>query len=83
MERDTLDIGTFVRNLESYLESPLGERMDLKTRLEDLPNWTSLRALMVVVGFEGDYGVFLSGEEFREAHTIQDLYRIVAQRMAK
>jgi len=57
--------------------------MDLKTRLEDLPNWTSLRALMVVVGFEGDYGVFLSGEEFREAHTIQDLYRIVAQRMAK
>ena len=83
MERQTLDVQMFARNFASYLENPLAGGLDLKTRIEDLPSWTSLQALMVVVGFERDYGVVVSEAEFREAHTVQDLYRIVAQRMAE
>jgi acyl carrier protein len=82
MERDTLDVQTFARNFESYLENPLAGGLDFKTRIEDLPSWTSLQALMVAVGFERDYGVIVSEEEFREAQTVEDLYRIVAERMA-
>ncbi len=83
MERETkLDVQTFARNLERYLESPLPEGLDAKARFEDLPGWTSLQALIVVAGLERDFGVTVSEDEFREACTVQDLYRIVVRRMA-
>jgi acyl carrier protein len=82
MEPKTLDVRTFARNVASYLEDPLDGEVDLAMRIEDLPSWTSLQALMVVIGFERDYGVTVSQEEFNKAHTVQDLYRIVAQKIA-
>jgi len=83
MQRLTLDVQTFARNFESYLENPIEGGVDLTMRIEDLPSWTSLQALLVVVGLERDYQVIVSEEEFKKAHTVQDLYRIVTQRMAE
>jgi len=83
MERATVDVQTFARNFECYLEESPDGGVDVTTRIEDLPRWTSLQALMVVVGLERDYGVILSEEEFKKANTVEDLYHIVAQRMAE
>lgn len=77
-----LQVQTFARNLERYLETPIPEGLNPEARFEDLPGWTSLLALLVAVGLESDYGVTISENEFREAHTVEDLYRIVVRRMA-
>lgn len=83
MERATLNVQKFARNFECYLEKPPDGGVDVTMRIEDLPRWTSLQALMVVVGLERDYGVTLSDEEFKKAHTVEDLYRMVAHKMAE
>jgi len=83
MQRDTIDVQRFARNLERYLESPVPGGLDVKTRFQDLPGWTSLQALIVVAGFECDYGVTVSEDEFREANTVEDLYSAVVRRLAE
>jgi acyl carrier protein len=83
MGREAIDVQTFARNLERYLDNPSPTGLDLKTRFQDLPGWTSLQALIVVAGFETDYGVTVSEDEFREANTVHDLYSVVVRRMAE
>jgi acyl carrier protein len=83
MSRETIDVQTFARNFERYLEYPAPTGLDVKTRFQDLPGWTSLQALIVVAGFECDYGVTVSEDEFREADTVHDLYSVVVRRMAE
>lgn len=85
MERKpaTLDMATFVRNLERYLEKPFPQGLDRETPFVDLPEWSSLQALLVVAGFELDYGVSISADEFRAVKTVEQLYSVVARKMAE
>jgi acyl carrier protein len=80
---DAVDLQTFIRNLEREFDD-LGPRtLDTNTRFLDLPHWTSLQALLIAVGFERDYGVTLSADEFRAAVTIADLHRMVLTKMGR
>jgi acyl carrier protein len=81
MERNVVDVETFIRNLERELEDVPPGRLDPTTRFRDLAAWTSLEALMVVASFERDYGVSLSDEELEGADTLQDLYDVVLQQI--
>lgn len=83
MQQEPLDVQTFASNLERYLENPVPGGLDITTPFQDFPGWTSLQALIVAAGLESDYGVTISSDEFREAKTIQDLYRVVVRRMTK
>jgi acyl carrier protein len=83
MGRDAIDVQTFARNLERYLDNPSPGGLDIKVRFQDLPGWTSLQALIVVAGFASDYGVTVSEDEFQQANTVQDLYSVVVRRMAE
>jgi len=74
---------TFARNIERCLQNPVPGGLDVKARLRDLPGWTSLQALIIVSGFESDYGITVSQDEFREANTVQDLHGVVVRRMAE
>lgn len=76
-----VDVQTFVRNLERDFDDLAPGTLDATTRFLDLPHWTSLQALLIAVGFERDYGVTLSAEEFRGAKTIEDLHSMVIKKM--
>jgi acyl carrier protein len=79
-EVKVFDIETFVRNLEAHLDDPVPVRLDPETRFRDLPEWTSLRALIVVASIDWDYGVTISADEFAQAEKIRDLFDLVARR---
>ncbi len=82
MSRETIDVQTFARNLERYLETPLAGQVNVTTRFEDLPGWNSLQALIISASLEWDYGVTISADEFVAAKTVEDLHQAVVRRMA-
>jgi acyl carrier protein len=77
MPTQGLSAETFVSNLERHL----GIELTVGTRLQDLPEWTSLQALIVAASFNWDYGVTISADEFRRADSVVDLYGIVNNMM--
>jgi len=82
MDERLVDVDTFIRNLEPDLGVPSPGGLHATTRFRDVADWTSLQALIVVAGFERDYGVTIPGEELSQAVTIEDLYAVVVRRMA-
>jgi acyl carrier protein len=81
MERNPVEIQTFIHNFEHNLDNAGARELNGGTRFRDLPDWTSLQALVVVASFAADYGVTLSDTEFQSADTLQELYQIVIQGM--
>jgi acyl carrier protein len=83
MESKAIDVQTFLHNIERQLEKAPTGQLDTQTRFRDLPDWTSLQALVVVASFEWDYGVTISADEFLKADTLQGLYEMVMQKMSQ
>lgn len=80
-EAKVFDVQTFIRNLEAHLDNAVPVQLDPETRIRDLPEWTSLQALLVVASFEWDYGVTISADEFAGAERVRDLFDLVVRRM--
>jgi acyl carrier protein len=80
-EAKVIDVQAFIRNLEAHLDTAPPVRLDPETRFHELPEWTSLQALLVVASFEWDYGVTVSADEFARAEKIRDLFDLVVGRM--
>ena len=83
MQREPVDVDTFIRNVEREFNGSIPGGLYPATRFRDLADWTSLQALIVVAGFERDYGVTISAEEFDRAETLEDLYGVVLQRIGR
>jgi acyl carrier protein len=79
MHGDLVDIETFLRNVERDLDRPSG-LLRPDTRFRRLPDWTSLQALIVVAGFQRDYGITMTSEAFDRAETLEDLYEVLLGR---
>jgi acyl carrier protein len=77
MERNVIDVQTFIRNIQRHLDCPIPRGLESRTRFRDLPGWNSLQALIIVASFEWDYGVTISSDEFLRADTIQELHGVV------
>ena len=49
----------------------------LDSELRGLPEWDSLAALAVIVMFDIDYQITITGDDLHQATTVGDLYRRV------
>jgi acyl carrier protein len=78
MHRDVPDISTFLRNVERDMDRPSGT-LRPEMRFRELPDWTSLEALIVVAGFQRDYAITMTSDAFDRAQTLDDLYRLLVE----
>jgi acyl carrier protein len=81
MEKDTLDIEVFIKNLEQQFLSVALGGLKPESRFRDLAEWSSLQALIVIVSFDDDYGVTINSEELRNAVTVSDLFHLVINKI--
>lgn len=72
-----LEIESFMRNFKRHFDNRASAPLTHETLFRDLPEWTSLQSLVVIVGFDEDYGVTISSEELQNAQTIADLWTLV------
>lgn len=74
-----MDIDVFLKNFSREIGRD-GARLDAGTRFKNLPEWTSLNALLVLSMVEEEFGVLLKGEDFRNSETLEDLFGIIVSR---
>ena len=60
----------------SGLFDGLSEEVDMDTEFRYLDEWSSLTGLAFLTDMEEKYGVKISVPEFKEAETIEDLFRL-------
>lgn len=68
---------SFIENLAEAIEVADVSKLTSETKFKELPEWSSLAALIIIAFADENYDVEISGKEIREATTIQDLYNII------
>lgn len=74
------DIGTFIGKMETEMEGVEKGTLKPETVYRDIPNWSSMYALVLIAMSETEYDVTLTGEDMRSCKSVQDLYNLVKSR---
>ncbi len=73
-------IDQFIVKLERELDMVEPGTLNPEVNYRNIPNWSSMYALIIVALCETEYDVAVTGEDLRKCNTISDLYNIVASR---
>lgn len=65
---------------EQFDETDTSE-IQANTYFRDLDEWSSLIGLSVVAMVDEEFDVVLKGDEIRNAHTVEDLYKTVVAKL--
>ena len=74
-----MDINSFIENFADQFEM-LETTLTPQTKFRELPEWTSLEALLIITMIDDEYEVVLQPDEMRKTNTIQELYDLVASK---
>jgi acyl carrier protein len=75
----TMSITQFIASIESELREADERAFEGGTVLRELPNWSSMLALLLIARIDEVYGVQLSASEFANVRTIAELHALVSQ----
>jgi acyl carrier protein len=78
-----MKIDDFVKNFSELFEETENGSFTPLTRFRDIEEWSSLLALSVIAMIDDKYHVKVSGDELRDALTIEDISRIVQNKQAE
>lgn len=72
------DLESFIANFTTAVD--FQEQRDLAgdTALADLPEWDSLAALGVIIMFDSDYGLTVTGNDLKKCMTVGDVFALIA-----
>lgn len=76
-----MDIKQFIETFAAAFDNVDAAELTPATRFRDLSEWSSLTALGVIAMADEEYEVELSGNELREAQTIEDLFNTISAKL--
>jgi acyl carrier protein len=74
------NIAVFIKKIEAEIEGVTPGTITPDLNFRDLPEWSSMHALILIALAETEYDVSISGQDLRGCTTIQDIYNIVSTR---
>jgi acyl carrier protein len=72
-----MNIEEFVKSFSELFEETENKGFAPSTRFRDIEEWSSLLALSVIAMVDEKYRVKLTGDDIRNAQTIEDIFKIV------
>ncbi len=75
-----MTIQEFIDNVTDQFPS-LSEELLPETRFREMPEWSSLEALLIITMVDEEYGIVLPPDEMRKTQTIQELYDLVVSKL--
>ena len=73
-----------IHDLINYIETEFEEiengTLVPKSSIRDIEGWSSMHALILIALIDNNYDILLTGEELKNALTIQDLYDVILKR---
>jgi acyl carrier protein len=82
MDQQVDQLTTFIDNFNTAVDFQDPVDVVPETRLADLPEWDSLAALGVIVMFDMEYSITITGADLKNCETIKDLYALIAAKKA-
>ena len=77
----TMDsVEAFLDKFTSAVDFQNPVELRANTLLADLDEWDSLAALGVIVMFDMEYGVTITGSDLKDCATINDIFRLVEKK---
>jgi acyl carrier protein len=74
------DISTFISKIEAEIDGLMPGTLQPDTNYRQLPEWSSMHALMLIALSETEYNTTLTGEDLRKCSTVRDLYDLISSR---
>jgi acyl carrier protein len=74
------DISTFISKIGQEIDGIEPGTLKPQTNYRELPEWSSMHALVIIALAETEYNVTLTGEDLRKCQTVQDLYDVINSR---
>lgn len=72
-----MELNEFIKNFADQFDDTELSDFNADTVFRDLDEWSSLNALSIIAMVDEEYTVRLTGNDIRDANTIQDLYNLV------
>jgi acyl carrier protein len=72
-----MNIDEFTRQLEGEFEDVEPGTITPETNYRDIPQFSSMYALIIIAFIDSEFDVLLTGEELRKANTVRDLYDLI------
>lgn len=76
-----IPIEEFIQLLENELEDLPKNTLKPETNYREIPNWSSMHALIIIAFADANFNVELNANDLRKAQTIQDLYEIIKSKL--
>lgn len=73
-------ISTFIARIEGEIEGIAPGSLTAETNYRQIPEWSSMYALILIALAETEYNVTVTGEDLRKCNTVQDLYNLINSR---
>lgn len=71
------DIAGFIANFNTAVDFQEQRELSGVTLLADLPEWDSLAALGVIIMFDTEYGLTVTGNDLKKCISVQDVFALV------
>ena len=75
-----MTLADFIQKIEESIDTLPKEVLKGETKYRELPEWSSMHALIIIAMVDLEYEVALGGEEIRNSETISDLFNLVQSR---
>jgi acyl carrier protein len=75
-----MDIQELIIYIEEEFEEVDKGTLHPESSIRDIEGWSSMHALILIALVDNHYDILLTGEELKNALTIQDLYNAILKR---
>lgn len=72
-----MELTTFVTNFAAQFEDTAPDTFEADTQFRNIEEWDSLVALSIIAMADEEYGVKLTGDDIRNASTVQDIFEVI------
>lgn len=72
-----MELQEFVKNFEAQFDEVEPGTMTPETEFQNVEEWSSLNALLIIAMINANYNVTLNGEEIKAATTVADVFNLV------
>jgi acyl carrier protein len=76
-----MTLNEFTQLLEKEFEDIPPGTLTPQTNYRDIPNWSSMHALIIIAFVDTNFGVELTASDLKNTQTIQDLYSVIQSKL--
>jgi acyl carrier protein len=70
----------FLKGFQEQFEDTDESLITFETKYKELEEWSSMMALIIIAFIDENYSKNLSGDDFKNSTTIEDLYQILIKK---